>query len=122
MIFAQYLDNHLKDFDATCSEVRQNGYKSDGLRYSGSYQPKSIKIDLNLWMIQCSHIQISGVHISSCLFYRQLHFRSQPGSCLAILENGLKTELTLPAKTCLNDSSKSELSFGTKISMRNQLF
>ena len=44
MIFAQYLDNHLKDFDATCSEVRQNGYKSDGLRYSGSYQAKSIKI------------------------------------------------------------------------------
>ena len=33
-------------------------------------------------------------------FYRQLHFRSQPGSCLAILENGLKTELTLPAKAC----------------------
>ena len=55
-------------------------------------------------------------------FYRQLHFRSQPGSCLAILGNGLKTELTLPAKTCLNDSSQSELSFGTKISMRNQIF
>ena len=68
MIFAQYLDNHLKDFDETWSEVRQNGYKSDGLRYSGSYQPKFIKIDLNLWMIQCSHIQISGVHISCCLF------------------------------------------------------
>ena len=55
-------------------------------------------------------------------FYRQLHFRSQPESCLAILENGLETELTLPAKTCLNDSSQSELSFGTKISMRNQIF
>ena len=27
MIFAQYLDNYLKDFDETCSEVRQNGYK-----------------------------------------------------------------------------------------------
>ena len=39
--------------------------------------------------------------------YRQLHFQSQPGNCLglAILENGLETELTLPAKTCLNDSS-----------------
>ena len=54
MIFAQYLDNHLKDFDQTCSEVRHNGYKSDGLRNSGSYQPKSIKINLNLWMIQYS--------------------------------------------------------------------
>ena len=38
-------------------------------------------------------------------FYRQLHFRSQPGSCLAIVENGLKTELTLPTKVCLNDFS-----------------
>ena len=44
--------------------------------------------------------------------YRQLDFRSQPRSCLANLENELETELTLPAKTCLNDSSQSELSFG----------
>ena len=66
MIFAQYLDNHLKDFDETWSEVRQND--TDSLRYSGSYQPKSMKTDLDLWMIQCSHIQFSGVHISSCLF------------------------------------------------------
>ena len=65
MIFAQYLDNYLKDFDETWSEVRQNRYKSDGLRYLGYYQTKSIKIDLNLWMIQCSHIQFSGVHVSS---------------------------------------------------------
>ena len=55
-------------------------------------------------------------------FYRQLHFRSQPGSCLAILANGLETELTLPEKVCLNDFSQSELSFGNKISMRNQIF
>ena len=44
------------------------------------------------------------------------------GSCLAIFENGLETEPSLLAKTCLNDSSWSELSFRTKISMRNQLF
>ena len=56
------------------------------------------------------------------LFYRQLDFRSEPGSCLAIFDNGLETDLTLPAKTCLNDSSWSELSFRTRISMRNQLF
>ena len=37
--------------------------------------------------------------------YRQLDFQSEPGSCLAIFENGLNTELTLPAKTCLNDFS-----------------
>ena len=36
-------------------------------------------------------------------FYQQLDFRSEPGSCLAIFVNGLETELTLPAKTCLND-------------------
>ena len=76
MIFAQYLDNHLKDFDETCSKVRQNEYKSDGLRYSGSCQLKSIKIDLNLWMIQCSSIQISGGHISSCLFSIGPFFRN----------------------------------------------
>ena len=68
MIFAQYLDKHLKDFDATCSEVRQNGYKSDGLTYSGSYQPKSIKIDLNLWMIQCNHIYLLFIIISDPFF------------------------------------------------------
>ena len=44
----------------------------------------------------------NGVHI---FFYRQLNFQFEPGSCLAIFENGLKTELTLPAKTYLNDSS-----------------
>ena len=55
-------------------------------------------------------------------FYRQLDFQSEPGSCLAICENGLETEPTLPAKTCLNDSSWSEHSFPTKISKRNQLF
>ena len=55
-------------------------------------------------------------------FYRQLHFRSQPGSCLAVLANGLETEGTLPAKVCLNDFSQLELSFGNKISMRNQIF
>ena len=53
--------------------------------------------------------------------YRQLDFRSQPRSCLANLENELETELTLPAKTCLNDSSWSEVSFGTKRSLRKQL-
>ena len=56
------------------------------------------------------------------LFYRQLHFRSHPGSCLPILANGVETEITLPAKICLNDSSQSELLFGTKTSIRNQLF
>ena len=59
------------------------------------------------------------IHI---FFNRQLDFRSQSGSCLAILENGLETEITLPANTCLNDFSQSELSFGTNISMRNQVF
>ena len=63
---AQYLDNHLKDFDENWSEVRQNEYQKDGLRYLR--QPKSFKIDLNLWMTEYSHIQISGVHINSCLF------------------------------------------------------
>ena len=73
-----------------------------------------------------TRLDITGKRYSGTLnthfFYRQLNFRSQPGSCLAILENGLETELTLSAKTCLNDSSQSELSFGTKISMRNQIF
>ena len=50
-------------------------------------------------------------------FNRQPDFRSQPGSCLAILENWLETELTQPAKTCLNDSSQSKPSFGTKMSI-----
>ena len=45
----------------------------------------------------------------------------QPGSCLAILENVLDTELILLAKKGLNDSSRSELSFYTKISTRNQI-
>ena len=54
------------------------------------------------------------------MFYRQLHFRSQPGSCLAILANGLETEGTLPAKVCLNDFSESELSFENKISKYSQ--
>ena len=63
--------------------------------------------------------KIFAVHI---FFHRQLHFRSQLGSCFAIVENGLETELTLPTKVCLNDFSQSELSFGNKISMRNQVF
>ena len=42
---------------------------------------------------------------STHFFYRQLDFQSEPGSCLAIFENGLETEPTLPAKTCLNDFS-----------------
>ena len=52
----------------------------------------------------------------------KLFFRSEPGSCLVILENGLETDLTLLAKTLFNDSFGSELSFRTKISMRNQFF
>ena len=40
MIFPQYLHNHLKDFDETCSEVRKNGCKGlcgcDGLHLRGS--------------------------------------------------------------------------------------
>ena len=57
-------------------------------------------------------------------FYGKLDFLSQLGSCLAfsIFENGLETELTLPAKACLGDSFWSEHSFRAKISMRNQCF
>ena len=47
---------------------------------------------------------IKGFDVSIHIFYRQLDFRSEPESCLAILENGLETELTLLAKTCLNAS------------------
>ena len=59
------------------------------------------------------------IHI---FFYRQLQFRSQPGSCLALLANGLETEGTLSVKVCLKDFSQSELSFVNKILMRNQIF
>ena len=44
------------------------------------------------------------IHI---FFYRQLDFRSEPGwelLTVAIFENGLETELTLPAKKHINDS------------------
>ena len=50
-------------------------------------------------------IRNGGFTVLHIFFYRQLDFQFEPGSCLAIFENGLKTELTLPAKTCLNDSS-----------------
>ena len=68
------------------------------------------------------HYSFASTQSKYTFFCRQLHFRSQPGSCLAILANGLETEDTLPAKVCLNDFSQSELSFGNKISMRNQIF
>ena len=67
----------------------------------------------------CSRECGTWLHI---FFYRQLHFQSQPGSCLAISANGLETEGTPLANICLNDFSQSGLSFGNKISMRNQIF
>ena len=58
MIFAQYLDNHLKYFDETWSEVRQNGYKSDAKDFMVKFKPIlkifrpiDSKMDQNLWMI-----------------------------------------------------------------------
>ena len=57
---------------------------------------------LKLKTFRVDNSDLSLLHI---FFYRQLDFQSEPGSCLAIFENGLETEPTLPAKTCLNDSS-----------------
>ena len=58
MIFAQYLDNHWKDFDQTWSEVRQNGYKSVAKDFMVKFKPIlkifrpiDSKMDQNLWMI-----------------------------------------------------------------------
>ena len=52
------------------------------------------------------------------IFYRQLHFRSEPRSCLLIFENVLETELTLTSQKRFNVSSWPELSFGTPKDLR----
>ena len=39
MIFAQSLEKYLKDFDETCSEVRQNGYRSDAKDFVVKFKP-----------------------------------------------------------------------------------
>ena len=39
MIFAQYIDNHLKCFNENWSEVRQNGCKSDAEDYMVKFKP-----------------------------------------------------------------------------------
>ena len=44
-------------------------------------------------------------------FYKQLHFRVQPRSCLAFFQNGFKTRVTPTTNTCLNDYSEWVLSF-----------
>ena len=84
---------------------------------------------LCLWWVSC-YLFLASFHdwlmfmlmlTTHFFLYRQLHFQSQPGSCLAILANGIETRGTLPAKVCLNDFSQSELSFGNKISTRNQI-
>ena len=75
--------------------MRQNGYKSDGLRYSGSnsYQPKAIQDGLDLWMIQCSHIQFSGVYIHSLkIGVENFGLRPKGGTWAGNFKKGLQNQ------------------------------
>ena len=90
-------------------------------KYNGINIPSKVCFKSQRWVIRNIKVKSTGTSEVRTFFYRQLHFPSQPESCLAILANGVETKITLPAKTCLIDSSPSEFSFGTKISMRNQV-